>query len=454
VTNLVDCDLLVTGGIVVCNAAPDSILADGAIAVAGDEIVAIGPTHDLVARFRPARSIDAQGGIVMPGFVNTHNHSPLKIVRGVAPDLGFAPAYIKGIPQGDKLDDDDARALARLGTLELLLNGSTTIVDHYQHADACASAAAEIGARAYVGGRIADVDVAALAQGEWRRDAAFGAAMLRRSEDLFSRWDGHDGGRIRCVVAAHAPDTCSPEILRDVRELAAARNVGVHIHLAQSTLEIDRVRERTGRHSVELLEELGLLNDRLVAAHCIRVDEAQIGRIGAAAACVSHAPIGNAQGGMMAPIRALQQAGATISLCTDSKSGDMFEVARMALLVARMLGSGFDLKAVDTFAWATQGGAAALGRGDDLGVLAPGYKADFLVLDPADTGLRPVVDPIGLLVHVGAGRQIVHVVVAGRIVVEDRLPTLVDRDDVIADAARVAEKLWAGSASTGWRRSA
>lgn len=451
-TGMIECDLIVSDAIVVRRASPISILADGAVAIDGDTILAVGSTRDLSARFRPRKTISAAGGIVMAGFINTHNHSPLKIVRGVAPDLGFAPAYIKGIPQGDKLDDDDALALARLGTLELLLNGSTTIVDHYQHADACARAAAECGVRAYVGGRIVDVDVGALAQGEWRRDPSAGETMLRRTEELFARWDGHDSGRVRCVVAAHAPDTCSPEILRDARDLAASRDVGVHIHLAQSSLEVSRVKERTGRHPVELLDELGLLNDHLIAAHCIRVDDVQIRRIGAAAANVSHAPIGNAQGGMMAPIQALRDAGATISLCTDSKSGDMFEVARMALLVARMLGSGFELKAADALAWATHGGAVALGRANDLGAIEPGYKADLLVLDPADTGLQPVVDPVGLLIHAGAGRQVVHVVVAGRVVVENREPTLVDRTQIFADAARVADKLWAGSASVGWRQ--
>ena len=439
------CDLLITDAVLVPRAARDAVLPDGAVAITGDTITAVGPTAELVRSHAPRRVVSAQGGIVMPGFVNTHNHAPLKIVRGIAPDLGFAPAYIKGIPQGDALSDEDALVLARAGTLELLCRGSTTVVDHYQHAEACAQAAAETGVRALVGGRILDTDVSALARGEWRRDPARAERTIRDTVDLIERWSGFDGGRIQGVVAAHAPDTCSPELLAEVRDLASARGSRLHIHLAQSPLEVERVAARTGLHPVDLLDSLGLLSESLVAAHCIRIGEDHIRRLGAAGVAVAHTPVGNAQGGMTAAAWDLHRAGARVSLCTDSKSADMFEVMRAALWVARIRGAGFAIDAATVLHWATAGGAQALGLGDQVGVIAPGFKADLLVLDPEDLALQPLADPIGVLVHCGSGHQVRHVVVAGRLVVEERAPTRLRRDQVLAEVRRTADRLWRAS---------
>ena len=170
----------------------------------------------------------------MPGLVNTHNHTPLMIVRGMVEDLSFEPAYTPGVPQGHALSAEEAYLLARLGAWELLRCGSTTVVDYYRHGDSCARALAESGLRGFVGGRIHDADTATLARGEWRYDRAVGEATLRENCDLIARWDGHDHGRIRCVLAPHAPDTCSRELRREVAALSAGRDRTVHTHLAQS----------------------------------------------------------------------------------------------------------------------------------------------------------------------------------------------------------------------------
>ncbi len=440
------CDLLIAGGTVIARASRAGVLFDGAIAVTGDRIVAVGPTAELQKTYSPARTIAAKGGVVMPGLVNTHNHSPLMIVRGMAPDLGFAPAYIKDIPQGDALSDDDALALARLGALELLRLGSTTVIDHYQHPAACARAVDELGLRAFVGGRILDVDVLALARGEWRRDAAKGDKTLRDNLDLVDRWHGHDGGRIHCVLAPHAPDTCSPELLGVARDEAARRGLQVHLHLAQSPLEVERVRARSRKHPIDVLDDLGMLNDRLMAAHCIEVDADQARRMGAARINVSHAPVGNAQGAMTAPIQALADAGAQITLCTDSKSGDMFEVMRAALWVARIRSGDLAVKADTVLDWATTGGARALGLADQVGALQPGFKADILVLDAGVPSLAPLVDGIGVTVHAGSGNHVRHVLIDGRPVLEDFRPTRVNPEAIIAEAQAVADRLWRGSA--------
>src|SRR5438876_365562 len=208
----------------------------------------------------------------MPGLVNTHNHTPLVITRGMVEDLNFAPMYTPRVPQGYRIGAEEAYLLSRLGAWDLLRTGSTTVVDYYRHGDACARAMAESGLRAFVGGRIHDIDLAAVAKGEYRYDPAIGEATLRENMDIVARWHGHDGGRLRGFLAPHAPDTCSRELLREVAKLADRSGPPVHTHLAQSPDEVAQVQRRDGRRPSEVLDEVGLLGPHVVAGHCILLD--------------------------------------------------------------------------------------------------------------------------------------------------------------------------------------
>ncbi|WP_119418771.1 amidohydrolase family protein [Desertibaculum subflavum] len=430
------CDLLISDAVVIPGDGP--ALGGVSVAVRGDRIHAIGAAAD----FAPAHRIDARGGILLPGLVNTHSHTPLMVVRGMVEDLGFAPAYTKGIPQGHWLSAEEAYHLARLGAYELLRAGSTTAVDFYLHPEALARAAAEVGLRAFIGGRIADVDTAELAEGRVRHDPALGEALLAESLDLFARWDGAERGRIRCILAPHAPDTCSRALLKAVGEEARRRDLGLHTHLAQSKGEVEAVRAREGMAPHELLDELGLLNDRLLAAHCIWLEPGEIARVGAAGMNVAHAPIGNAAHGGIAPIMALRDAGANITLCTDTKSADMFESMRLAIGVARVKGAGYAIKTAEVLGWATANGARALGLEGDIGIIRPGAKADLVLLDAEAPNLRPVVDGTGIVVHSGSGANVRTVVIDGRVMLEDGRPTLFDGAEVVREAQKVADGLW------------
>src|SRR5215468_2206446 len=156
------CDLLVDGGLVLTLDAEDHILVDGAMAITGDRIIAVEPDAMARVRFSPRERVDARRRIVMPGLVNTHNHTPLVITRGMVEDMNFAPMYTPRVPQGYRLGAEEVYHLSRLGAWDLLRTGSTTVVDYYRHGDSCARAMAECGLRAFVGGRIHDVDLAAL----------------------------------------------------------------------------------------------------------------------------------------------------------------------------------------------------------------------------------------------------------------------------------------------------
>ena len=435
------CDLMIVDGYVVTVDDDDTVHRNGAVAVAGNRIVAVGPTDDLVARHAAARTLDAAGGIVMPGLVNTHNHTPLMVTRGMVEDLGFAPAFTPNVPQAHAMSDEQAFALARLGLYEMLRFGSTTVVDFYNHADACARAAAEIGVRTFVGGRIVDADMAAVARGEWRFDRATGKRTLDENLDLFERWHGRENGRIQAVLGPHAADTCSRGLLAEVAAVAHKTGASVHTHLAQSQGEVDRIKARSDCRPSEVFDEVGLLNPRLVAAHCIHLDEREIVRMGAAGIRVAHSPTGNAVSGRIAPIRALEAAGATITLCTDTKSGDMFEAMRMAVAVARIRGATYEMDGKTAMTWATRNGAAALGLGDELGMLCPGALADVVVLGSAPN-LCPLIKGVGQVVYSAVGMNVDTVIVDGRIVVEHGETTLVDATEIIRTAQQISADLW------------
>lgn len=389
------------------------------------------------------RVIDAKGALCLPGLINTHNHSPLMSVRGMVEDLGFAPAYTPGVPQGHWLSSEETQILARLGVMEMLCAGATTIVDYYRMPDALARAADAFGLRAMIGGRVMDADTASLANGQFVHDSKLGEATLRAALDLIDTWDAKGNDRISTVLAPHAPDTCSRQMLETFTALSAKTGKQVHTHLAQSKMEVAQVRSREGLSPAELLEDVGLLSADLVAAHCIFLEDSDIRRVGQAGVVVSHAPIGNAAFGAAAPILALKDAGALITLCTDTKSADMFEAMRTAIAAARWRADmEFVLDARTVFGWGTADAARALKGHDGTGTLCVGSPADLIFLDPDAPNLRPVIDGYGVVVHSGSAANVTDVMVAGEWLVRDRRPTRVDMRTVIQDAQEVAESLW------------
>ena len=445
------CDLLVGGDLVLTLDEQGHVLRDGALAVRDGRIVDIGPAATLEARWSATTRLDGKGRLVMPGLVNVHNHTPLMITRGMIEDIGFAPMYTPGIPQGHWLDADDAYALSSLGMYELLRAGCTTVVDYYRYPSSCARAAAELGVRAVIAGRVHDADPAALAVGRYEHKVEVGKASLRENAELIERWNGHDGGRIRCDWAPHAPDTCSDDLLREVGRLAEAHGGNLHTHLAQLPIEVEAVQARSGMTPARLLDKLGLLNERLIAAHCIHMERADIELCGKAGITVAHAPIGNAKGGRIAPIVELRDAGARIALCTDTFSGDLIEAMRWSIAMQRIDRQGNVLDARTVLDWGTREGAAALGMGKEIGSLEIGKHADIVMLDNRSPSLAPLIDGYGVLVHSASGRDVDTVIVGGRIVLAGGQPVNVDGAEIVTRAQSVADRLWqrAGRAPIG-----
>lgn len=436
------CDLLIRNALIVTLDANDRIIADGAIALRGDRIVAVGATPE-IARDRAAReTIAGEPFLVLPGLVNTHCHTPLIVTRGMIEDLGFAPMYTKSVPQGHLLSEGETVALARLGMYEMLRSGCTTVVDFYRHPTALAAAAEEVGVRAVIAGRIHDIDLEALTEKRMVHRPEIGAATLDETHDLIARWNGRAGGRIRCDFAVHGTDTCTPPLLRRVAEAAGRHPGNVHIHLAHARGEVDYVRARDGRSPVDLLDDVGLLDSRLVAAHCVFLDDIERARLARAGVSVAHAPHQNAPAGNSAPIRELLDAGARITLCTDTRSGDLFEAMRLAMASWRMRHGGYEPTARTLVHWATTAGAGALGFEAETGRLEVGRKADLIMLDRRHPNLAPIIDGFGILAYSATATNVDTVIVDGQVRLREGRPVGFDGDAIVREAQKAAEALW------------
>ncbi len=435
------CDLLVTADILLTLDAGSRILKDAAIAVVGRDIAEVGSAADLARRWAPAASVEGRGRLVMPGMVNVHNHTPLMITRGMIEDIGHAPMYTPGIPQGHWLGAEETYALSLLGMYELLRAGNTTVVDFYRHPGSCARAAAELGLRAVITGRVHDADPEALTLGRYEHSRVIGEASLKENADLIEQWDGHDDGRIRCDWGPHAPDTCSDDLLREVARLSTGRGK-VHTHLAQMRGEVKVIKARSGLTPPQLLDKLGLLTDRLIAAHCIHMGPDDVALCGKAGITVAHAPIGNAKGGQIAPIVELAEAGCRITLCTDAASGDLIEAMRWAIAMQRIHRQGSVLDARTVLDWGTRQGAEAIGWGDRIGSLEAGKRADIVLLDLRSPALAPIIDGYGAVVHSASGQNVDTVIVDGRVVLAGGRLATADGDAIVAQAQAAAGALW------------
>jgi 5-methylthioadenosine/S-adenosylhomocysteine deaminase len=437
-------DLLIRGATAITGEPGAAAIEDAVVGVRGDRIALMAGGGEIKEPLRALRTVDASGHLLIPGFVNVHTHAVLALARGMTEDMGWAPAYTPGIPHAYDVQEDEAVALGRVTALEAMLFGSTLINDMYTHAHATLPAIGELGLRISSSAWIHDVDFADVHNKVWTYDPAIGKRTLRYGIELAERWQGAFDGRASVMLAPHAIDTCSRDFLRDVE--AERRRMGVRVmtHLAQSRIEVEQVRRRDGMTPTEAVEDVGLLHDKLIAAHCLIMTESDIEKAGRAGITVAHAPKVNMSGGFLPVTSKLRRAGARIALATDNMHGDIVECMRWALASGRLQdGAVSDFwQAADVLHMATLGAAEAIGREQDLGSLKVGKKADMVLFDFRRAHLTPALNPIGTLVHTGQGRDVAMVVVDGRIVVEDGHATLVDEEKIRAEGARAAEKLW------------
>ena len=436
-------DLLIHNGLIVTMNSEGKIWKDGALMIQGDRIGQIGPSDDLLKSYPNAKKINGQGKAVLPGFVNLHTHTVLTVLRGVAEDAGIKSIYEQMMPMTDLMTPEDRYTMALLGCLEALKSGSTTVVDNFSHMADIVPALDQIGVRGIVSEIVNDADLLEIRKGSYRFDTNIGESLLRKNVDLVEKWHGRDNGRILCHFGPHAPDTCSPWLLKEIKALAEKMNVGITMHIAQSPGEVEQVIKREGKRPVEYLESVGFLCPRVIGGHCVHINQAEIDILGRTGTHVSHNAAINARRGFIAPIRALKDAGANIGIGSDNMSEDMFEVMRIALMVGRIkTGNYAAFMPQDVMEMATRNGAKALGLDEEIGSLETGKKADVILIDLKKPHLVPLVNILGNLVHTGLASDVDTVIVNGQILMEGRKVTTVNEGEVLVQAQKTTERLW------------
>jgi 5-methylthioadenosine/S-adenosylhomocysteine deaminase len=425
-----------------------TVLHGAAIAIEGDRIAALGPDDRVLARFPSAERVDGHGRVVLPGFANAHTHFDRVLARGIYEDL--SPSHHAPFEGGlarlplPELGREERRVMCELGLLEAIRSGTTLALEESADVGGCAESLRASGLRLLLCERAWDRARASIGQpGPFEADPALADAGLSRFADLHARWDGAEAGRIRVGLAAWAPDMCSPELLGRLRQTQARTDVLATVHLNQIWGEVAAVREQRGCLPTEYLERAGFLSDRLVAAHCRCMTAGEERLLGAAGAAVSVNPAIAARRGLSPRVAELEAAGCRIALGTDNMAEDMVEATRTVLFMERVRRQDGRLPTPEeALAWATRGGYQALDVPDG-GSLAPGHRADLIVVDARQAHLTPALRPVSCLVHQGQARDVEAVMVDGRWLMRDGRVRTLDEDAILREADRVARGAWA-----------
>lgn len=431
----IPCDTLITASHVLTQNARREVIRDGAVAVSGGRIAAVGPREALAA-YAPAETLSMGRALVMPGLVNVHTHAAMTLFRGLADDLPVADWLHNHIWPVEKMLTPEAVYLgSQLACAEMLAAGVTCFADLYFFSGQTARAADALGMRAVVGEGVLDFPTPS---------AQNPAEALALSRDLFHRLRGHP--RLSAMVVAHSPYAASDATLEACAALAREHDAVFTLHAAEGVTENADSLERTGRRVIPHLHSLGVLGPNCLLAHCVHVDDGDLELLAATGTRVAHCPRSNAKlASGTAPIPAMRQRGIAVGLGTDGAASNnalnlFAEMGCASLTLKLVRGDPTAFPARDALDAATLGGAACLGM-PDIGAIVPGHHADLAVLSLTRPNMVPFFDAPSQLVYAATGAEVVLTMVAGRVVYRDgRFPGL-DVSTLGREVQDMAERL-------------
>lgn len=402
----------------------------GSLCIENNVIRALG---DVPQDFVADVVIDAAGKVVMPGFVNCHTHAAMTLLRSYADDLPLMHWLEKKIwPLEAKLEAEDIYWGTLLACREMIGCGTTTFADMYFFMEEAARAVADSGIRASLSRGLIGV-------------APTGESALEESKALIQQWHGKANGRITTMLGPHAPYTCPPDYLEKVMQLAEDLEVGIHIHVAETRQEVEDINRQYGKSPVELLDEVGLFQFPVLAAHCVHVSEADMEILREKNVKVAHNPESNMKlASGIAPVPRMLAEGITVGLGTDGAASnnnlDLLEEMRSTALLHKV--SQEDptvISAYQALEMATKYGGQALGL--PVGVLEPGKQADVILIDLRKPHLQPLHDIPAHIVYAAQASDVDTVIVDGEIVMENRQVKTVDEEQLYAEITKRAGRL-------------
>lgn len=437
-------DMLVHNGTVVTANAAGDVLGDGWVAIQDGRIARVASRAERVALPPALETIDAGGGIVLPGLVNTHTHLPMSLFRGLADDLPldvWLQAHMFPA-EAAHIDPESVWTGTLLACAEMLLSGTTTVCDGYFHEERVAAAVATTGMRAVLGQGV--IDFPAPGVPDPAGNVAAAAAFADRWRDA--------SPLIRPSIFCHAPYTCSAATLVKAKAAATDRGLLFQIHAAETRNEMSRVDPARGPSVIDYLDGLGILDGDTLLVHAVWVDPREIELLARRGVPVSHNPESNMKlASGIAPVPDFLAAGLTVGLGTDgcASNNDLDMLAEMDTAAKLHKAARRDPQVMDAqtvLLMATRQGAQAIGLGAHTGSLEAGKAADLIVVDTRRPHLTPLYNPISHLVYAAHGADVRHVLVAGRVCVRDGRLTTIDLESVLRDARRLGRKVRRGGA--------
>jgi 5-methylthioadenosine/S-adenosylhomocysteine deaminase len=415
----------------------------GAVAVKGDSILAVGPEAEIKAQYTAAQVIDCGGKILMPGLVNAHTHIPMTLLRGLADDLRldvWLMGYMMPVER-EFVSPDFCRLGSLIACAEFIKGGVTSFADMYYFEEDVAKATVEAGLRGVLGQSVMKFPTP---------DAKSFEDSLAMARDFIMRWKGHP--LVVPSVAPHAPYTCTPEILKATAQLAVEFDVPLHTHIAETAFEVENMRNENNMPVVPYVKKQGLFEAKVLAAHCVHIDEGEIRTLQHYRAGVAHNPSSNMKlASGFAPVSKMLEVGLNVGIGTDGPASnndlDMFEEVRLAAFIAKAVSNDpTSLPAPQALSMATRLGARAMHIGDITGTLEAGKRADLILVDTAPLHNSPRFErdannAYSQIVYASKSTDVSDVMVNGKWLLRDHKLLTLNEADLLQQAASYAKRI-------------
>ncbi|HEX8473965.1 MAG TPA: amidohydrolase family protein [Pyrinomonadaceae bacterium] len=431
-------ELVIAGGTVVTLDGARRIIEDGAVAINGGRIVEVGRASEIERRYAASQIINAGGRVVMPGLINAHTHIPMTLFRGLGGDTDLNEWLTKYIfpAEAKNVTEEFVRVGTQLGLAEMIRGGTTTYADMYYFEDVIAEETARAGVRGVLGETVIDFPVA---------DNKTHEQAMAYTERYVAKWRGH--ALVTAAIAPHAPYTVSEQHLGNIRAFSERTGAPIIIHVAETRKEVEDISRDKGARPVEYLARINFLNPRVVAAHTVHLNDAEIALLKRFGVGSVHNPSSNMKlASGTAPVPQMLAADVALGLGTDGAASnndlDMWEEMDLAAkLHKHATGDPRVLTAQQALEMATLGSARALHMERDIGSLERGKRADVLIVDIDNIHQTPIYNVVSHLVYATKASDVRTVVIEGRIVMRDRALLTLDEREIKRQAQLFRDRI-------------
>jgi 5-methylthioadenosine/S-adenosylhomocysteine deaminase len=429
-------DVIIEGGTLLTMVKGQEPIHDARVMISGDTIEEF-TTHHKGPLPEAQEIINAEDTIILPGLINSHGHSPMTLFRGMADDLPLKQWLFDHIfpAEAQYINLDTVYWGSLLACLEMIASGTTTVVDSYFHADGIIRATEKAGMRALVAQGVIDFPAPGVPDPRENLDVAL--AFLESWIDF--------SDLITPGLFCHSPLTCSKETLQKAKDISNSFNLPLQVHLSETMEEVAEIEKRTGLRPVMYLEDLGILDSKVIAAHAVHLDREEIDLLAKKQVRIAHCSESNMKlGSGIAPIGTMLEKGLTVGLgtdgCASNNNLDLFGEMDAAAKLGKVI--SFDPTVLDArtvLRMVTAEGAKLVGIEAQVGTIEAGKKADLIVVDLDAPHMIPLYHPFSQIVYSASGGDVKDVIINGKIVYRDRQFTTLNKDEVIKEVRKISK---------------